>query len=90
MLQGAAKGLSAGAGVTGFGSREDTLPNTVSTPGYAVFDAQAAYDFGRYTVEGSAVNLADRHTFDPYEYLGLAVMIPNQPLSVYLTLKIHF
>jgi iron complex outermembrane receptor protein len=87
---GAAEGLSFGAGVTGFSSRQDTLPNTVSTPGYAAIDAQAAYDFGRrYTIEGSAVNLADRHTYDPYEYFGFPVVMPNQPISAYVTLKIH-
>jgi hypothetical protein len=59
-------------------------------PGYAAVDAQAAFDFGhRYTIEGSAVNLADRHTYDPYEYFGFAVAMPNQPLAAYLTLKIH-
>jgi iron complex outermembrane receptor protein len=87
---GAAKGLSFGAGVTGFSSRQDTLPNTVSTPGYAALDVQATYDFGRrYTFEGSAVNLAGRRTYDPYEYFGFAVVMPNQPLSAYVTLKIH-
>ena len=66
------------------------MPNTVSTPGYAALDAQASYDFGRrYTIEGSAVNLADRHTYDPYEYFGFPVVMPNQPLSAYVTLKIH-
>jgi iron complex outermembrane receptor protein len=91
LQNGAVKGLTFGTGVTGFSSRQDTLPNTVSTPGYAVLDAQAAYDFGRrYTIEGSAVNLADRHTYDPYEYFGFPVVMPNQPLSAYVTLKIHF
>ncbi len=90
LQNGAAKGLSFGAGVTGFSSRQDTLPNTVSTPGYAALDAQAAYDFGRrYTIEGSAVNLTDRHTYDPYEYFGFPVVMQNQPISAYLTLKIH-
>ncbi len=66
------------------------MPNTVSTPVYAVLDAQAAYDFGRrYTIEVSAVNLANRHTLDPYEYLGFAVVMPNQPISAYVTLIIH-
>ena len=87
---GPAKGLSFGAGVTGFSSRQDTLPNTVTMPGYATVDAQGAFDFGRrYTIEGSAVNLADRHTYDPYEYFGFPVAMPNQPLSAYVTLKIH-
>jgi iron complex outermembrane receptor protein len=56
-----------------------------------MLDAQASYDFGRhYTIEGSAINLANRKTFDPYEYLGIPLVIPNQPLSAYGTLKVHF
>jgi len=90
LLHGPAEGLSFGAGLTGFSSRQDTLPNTVVTPGYAAMDAQASYDFGRrYTIEGSAVNLANRHTYDTYEYFGFPVVMPNQPLSAYVTLKIH-
>ena len=90
VLNGPAEGLSFGAGVTGFSARQDTLPNTVLIPGYAAVDAQAAYDFGRrYTVEGSAVNLANRQTYDLYEYFGFAVVMPNQPLSAYVTLKIQ-
>ncbi len=90
LQNGAAKGLTFGAGVTGFSSRQDTLPNTLSTPGYAALDAQAAYDFGRrYTIEGSAMNLTDRHTYDPYEYFGFPVVMPNQPISAYVTLKIR-
>jgi iron complex outermembrane recepter protein len=90
VLNGPAEGLSFGAGVTGFSARQDTLPNTVLIPGYAAVDAQAAYDFGRrYTIEGSAVNLANRRAYDPYEYFGFAVVMPNQPLSAYVTLKIH-
>jgi len=34
-----------GAGVTAFSARELTLRNTVSAPGYAALDVQAAYDF---------------------------------------------
>jgi len=87
---GPAAGFAFGAGVTAFGARQDTLPNTVTVPGYAAVDAQAAYDFGRrYTVEGSAVNLADRRAYDPYEYFGFAVVMPTQPISAYVTLKIH-
>ena len=86
---GLAKGFSFGAGVTAFSPREVYLPNTVATPGYAAFDAQAAYGFGRYALEGSAVNLADRHAFDPYSYLS-PVVIPNQPRSAYITLKASF
>jgi iron complex outermembrane receptor protein len=65
------------------------LPNTVSVPGYEVVDAQASYDFGRYTVTVSGVNLAGRHGFDAYEYLS-PVVIPIQPRSAYMMLKAGF
>lgn len=39
--------------------------SAAASTSYAVFDAQAAYNFGRHTVEGSAVNLADRRTLEP-------------------------
>lgn len=87
VLDGAAKGLSFGAGVTAFGSREITLPNSVPVPGYAVVDAQAAFDLGRFTVEVSAVNIGGRRAFDAYQYLAFPVVIPIQPRSAYLTLK---
>jgi iron complex outermembrane receptor protein len=83
------KGLAFGAGVTAFTKREITLPNTVSVPGYAAVDAQASYEFGRYTVQGSAVNLTERKTFDPYQYFGFPVVMPNQPVSAFVTLKIR-
>lgn len=86
---GPAKGLSFGVGVTAFTKREITLPNTIAVPGYAAVDAQASYDFGRYTVEGSTVNLTARKTFDPYEYFGFPVVMPNQPISAFVTLKIR-
>lgn len=89
VLDGVAKGLSFGAGVTALTSRQDTLPNTVTVPGYAVVDAQASYDFGRYTVTISGVNLGGRHGFDTYEYLS-PVVIPIQPRSAYVMLKAKF
>ena len=87
---GVAKGLGFGAGVTAVSSRELTLPNTVSVPGYAMVDAQTSYDFDRYTVTLSAVNLTGAKAWDSYEYLGLPVVIPVQPRSVYLSLSAHF
>mgnify|MGYP000847649683 FL=1 len=87
LLNGPAKGLSFGAGMTAVSSRELTLPNTIAVPGYTVFDAQASYDFGRYTVGLSLVNLTGRKAWDPYSYMGYAVVAPNPPRSAYLTLK---
>jgi iron complex outermembrane receptor protein len=90
VLGGWAEGLSFGAGVTAYSARQLTLPNTVAVPGTALVDAQAAYDFGRYTVQLTAVNLTNRRTYDAYEYLGFPVVIPTQPLSIYATVKARF
>jgi len=87
---GAAKGLSFGMGVTAVSSRQDTLPNTVVVPGDVLVDAQASYDFGRYTIAVSAVNLNGSRAYDPYEYLGFPVVMPVQPRSAYVTLKARF
>jgi iron complex outermembrane receptor protein len=81
--------LAFGAGVTAFTKRELTLPNTLTSPGYAAVDAQASYDFGRYTLQASAANLTARKTFDPYEYFGFPVVMPNQPLSGYFSLRVR-
>lgn len=86
---GSAKGLAFGAGVTAFTKKEITLPNTLTSPGYAAIDAQASYQFGRYTLEGSAVNLTARQTYDAYEYFGFPVVMPNQPISAFVSLKVH-
>ena len=90
MLHGAAKGLSFGAGLTVFDDRPLTLPNTVSVPGYAVVDAQAAYDFDRFTLSLSVVNLNGSRAFDPYQYLGAPLVIPTQPRSAFVTLQARF
>jgi iron complex outermembrane receptor protein len=87
VLSGPASGLSIGAGITAFSAREVTLPNTVAVPGYALFDAQAEYSFGRYSIGLSAVNLANRHVYTAYEYFSFPVVMPVQARSLYLTLK---
>jgi len=90
LLDGIAKGLSFGAGVTAVSARQDTLPNSVWVPGYAMVDAQAAYEFERYTIEVSAVNLGGTRAYDTYEYFGFPVVMPVQPRSAYVTLKARF
>ncbi|WP_202423952.1 TonB-dependent siderophore receptor [Duganella lactea] len=90
ILKGAAKGLSFGAGVTALSARQITLPNTLSVPGYAMIDAQAAYDLGRFTIQASVVNLAGRRSFDTYQYFGNPLVMPVQPRSAFLTLKTKF
>ncbi len=90
ILDGVAKGLSFGAGVTALSARELTLPNTVSVPGYALFDAQASYDFDRYSVSLSGVNLTGRKVYETYQYLGSPLVLPTQPRSAYVTLSASF
>lgn len=90
VLNGVAKGWSVGAGVTALGARQLTLPNTLSVPGYAMIDAQAAYDFGRFTIQASVVNLAGRRSFDTYQYFGNPLVMPVQPRSAFIALKTKF
>nr|WP_205618547.1 TonB-dependent receptor [Brevundimonas nasdae] len=90
VLDGAAKGLAFGAGVTTFGARQDTLPNSIWVPGYTSVDAQASYDVGRFTLELSAVNLTDDDAFDTYQYFGFPVVMPTQPRSGFVTVKARF
>jgi len=90
ILNGVAKGLSFGAGVTALSARQLTLPNTLSVPGYAMIDAQASYDLGRFTIQASVVNLAGRRSFDTYQYFGNPLVMPVQPRSAFVTLKTKF
>lgn len=87
VLDGDVRGLSLGAGITAFTARELTLPNGVSVPGYAVIDAQAAYDVGRFTIQVSAANLGGRRAYDTYQYFAFPVVLPIQPRSAFVTIK---
>ena len=87
IVDGAAKGLSFGAGITALDARQLTLPNTLRAPGYAVIDAQAAYDLGRFTLQATVVNLSGRRSFDTYQYFMNPLVMPVQPRSVFITLK---
>lgn len=90
VTDGWARGLSVGAGITALSARQLTLPNTVSVPGYAVVDAQVAYDLGRITIEASMINLTGRQAFDTYQYFGNPLVMPVQPRSAFVTLKTRF
>ena len=91
VLNGPAKGLSFGAGITAFTARALTLTvpgvSTQYAPGYAAVDAQAAYDIGRFSLSVAVVNLGGRHAWDPYSYFGNPIVAPNQPRSAFVTLK---
>ena len=90
LLDGPARGLAFGAGISAFSARELTLPNTFAAPSYAIIDAQASYDIGRFTLGVALVNLTGRKAWDPSSYMGYPVVAPNQPRSAYVTLKAGF
>ncbi len=87
LLDGPAKGLSFGAGISAFTSRELTLPNSIAVPGYAVIDAQASYDLDRFTLGVAISNLTGRKAWDPHSYMGYPVVSPSQPRSAFVTLR---
>lgn len=87
MAQRDGKGRRSAPGITAFTSRETTLPNVVSVPGYASIDAQAAYDIGRFTVQLSVVNVGGHKALATYQYFSFPVVIPIQPRSAFVTLK---
>jgi iron complex outermembrane receptor protein len=90
ILDGSAKGMGFGVGITALSARELTLPNMVSVPGYGLLDAQTSYDFDCYTISVSAVNLKGRKVFETYQYMGSPVALATQPRSAYLTLTARF
>lgn len=87
VLDGAAKGLEFGAGLTAVSKRELTLPNTLSIGGSTLVDAQASYDLGPVKLMVSVTNLLGSKAFAPYQYLGGAYVTPVQPRSAFVTLR---
>jgi iron complex outermembrane receptor protein len=87
VLDGAAKGLEFGAGLTAVSMRELTLPNTLAIGGSTLVDAQASYDLGPVKLMVSVTNLLGSKAFAPYQYLGGAFVTPVQPRSAFVTLR---
>lgn len=90
VLNGSAKGLAFGAGITALSARQLTLPNTVKVPGYSSIDAQVSYDFGQFTIQATVVNFGGKRTFDTYQYFSSALAMPVQPRSAFVTLSTKF
>jgi iron complex outermembrane receptor protein len=90
VLNGSAKGLAFGAGITTLSARQLTLPNTISVPGYSSIDAQGSYDFGRFTIQATVVNLGGKRTFDTYQYFSSPLVMPAQPRSAFFTVTTKF
>jgi iron complex outermembrane recepter protein len=83
-------GLGIGAGVTAATASEITIPNTERGDSFAVVDAQASYQTGRFRIGVSVENLFDQRYFIPYQYLNQAVVRPGTPRSAFVTLGVGF
>ncbi len=88
--EGTLNGFGLGLGMTAASGAHVTLPNSVKTGGYAVFDAQASYETGPFRIGVSLTNLFDRTYFAPYQYLGQPVVRPGAPRSAFVTLGVAF
>jgi len=88
--QGTLNGLGLGIGMSAASGAQVTLPNTVRTSGYAVFDAQASYDLGHVRLGVSVTNIFDRTYFLPYQYLAQPVVRPGTPRSAFVTLSASY
>ncbi|WP_229956413.1 TonB-dependent siderophore receptor [Parasphingorhabdus litoris] len=89
-IGGTLDGLAIGAGLTAASSAELTLPNSVRSDSYIVFDAQASYDLGPARLGLRIDNIFDEQYFLPYQYLAQSVVRPGNPRSAYLTLNFDF
>lgn len=88
--EGPLRGFGIGTGMTAASGSEVTLPNSVKTKGYTVFDAQASYEMGPFRIGVSVSNIFDRTYFSPYQYLGQPVVRPGAPRSAFVTLGVNF
>ncbi|MFA7586249.1 TonB-dependent receptor [Sphingopyxis granuli] len=88
--EGALNGLGLGLGMTAASGSHVTLPNSVKTKGYAVFDAQASYETGPFRIGVSVSNIFDRTYFTPYQYLGQPVVRPGTPRAAFVTLGVSY
>lgn len=89
-LSGAVKGLELGAGMTAASRAFITLPNGLTSDSYAVFDAQASYQWGPARLGLRVDNLFNNRYFLPYQYFAQDVVRPGNPRSAYLTLNFGF
>jgi iron complex outermembrane receptor protein len=90
IVDGALQGLGIGAGMSAASAAEITLPNSDRGDSYAVFDAQASYDIGRFRLGVSVANIFNSRYFIPYQYLAQSVLRPGQPRSAFVTLGARF
>lgn len=89
-LDGPLAGLGLGLGAAYAAKAPTTDANTSFSDDYIVFDAQASYDWDRFRLGLSVVNLTDEDYLIPYQYLAQDVVRPGQPLSAFVSLSARF
>jgi iron complex outermembrane receptor protein len=78
------KGLSLGAGLYAASERQPSIDNLDwHLPGYVRFDAMAAYQYDRWTLQLNLKNITDEDIYD----LSSTAIMPQQSRTVILTLK---
>jgi catecholate siderophore receptor len=83
-------GYGAGAGANFVGQRFANPGNTVTTPGYATFDAMAYYRAGAVDLQLNLMNLFDRHYIVAGHGSSKNLNLPGAPRSLQLTARYHF
>lgn len=88
--EGVLEGLAVGVGLTAASRAELTLPNSMRSDSYIVFDAQASYVIGPARIGLRIDNILDEQYFMPYQYLAQSVVRPGNPRSAFVTLGFDF
>jgi catecholate siderophore receptor len=83
-------GYGAGAGANFVGQRFANPGNTVTTPGYATFDAMAYYRAGAIDLQLNLMNLFDRRYIVAGHGSSKNLNLPGAPRSLQLTARYHF
>jgi iron complex outermembrane receptor protein len=81
--------VSLGGGATVSSGAPANDQNSIRTKGYAIFDAQIAYDTGPIRVALNARNIGDRQYTVPFGYFNNSVA-PGAPAEVYLSVSYRF
>lgn len=87
---GALAGFGLGLGATHSSAAPTANANVGFGDAYTVFDAQGSYEWSRYRLGLSIVNLTDEDYLTPYQYLAQDVVRPGQPRTAFVSLEARF
>jgi iron complex outermembrane receptor protein len=81
------RNVSVGAGFYAASRQATALDNLYFTPAFITFDAKLAYEADHWSVALVGKNLANHRYFEPFP-IGLGLIEPGQPLTVYVVATI--